>query len=223
MFIRNFFEESFSFDSKFFKSLKLLLISPGFLTHEYSEGRIASYITPLKMYLFISVVSFFISSFTSSDELSSLEEDFNAKEFVEYHISQSGVSREVFETKFNNELQGKTPLYFLALVVLFSLPLKLIYMQTKRPYVEHLVFSLHFFSFLLIMLTVSSLFELIVPDIILLFLFVFPFIYLFFAVKNLYGQKIILSFFETVILFIYFTGLLMVWIIAAFVITVLIV
>jgi hypothetical protein len=220
-FIKNFFEESFSFDSKFLKSLKLLLISPGFLTHEYIVGKIASYITPLKMYLFISVVSFFIGSLVNPDDLNSLEEDFDAKPFVESYISQSGVSREVFEAKFNNEFQGKTPLYFLALVVLFSLPLKLIYMQTKRLYVEHLVFSLHFFTFLLIMLTISTLLEFLLPDITYLFLFIIPFVYMFFAVKNVYGQKIIISFFETVILFLYFIGLLFLWLIAAFVITLL--
>jgi hypothetical protein len=85
--------------------------------------------------------------------------------------------------------------------------------------VEHLVFSMHFFTFLLIMLTLSSLLELILPDVINLFLFVIPFVYLFFAVKNVYGQKILLSFFETIILFFYFIGLLFVWIIAAFAIT----
>lgn len=220
-FVKNFFEESFSFDSKFLKTLKRLLISPGFLTHEYITGKVASYVTPLKMYLFISVVSFFIGSLISPDDLSSLEEDFDAKDFIESYISQSGASREVFEAKFNNEIQGKMPLYFLALVVLFSLPLKLIYLQTKRLYVEHLVFSLHFFTFLLIMLVISTLLELIMPDISYLFIFFIPFVYMFFAVKNVYGQKIILSFFETVILFLYFIGLLFVWLIAAFAITLL--
>lgn len=220
-FIRNFFEESFSFDSKFLKTLKFLLFMPGLLTFEYFQGRIASYTTPLKLYLFVSVAAFFISSFINPDDLSSFEEDFDAKELVENIISEKGISRDIFEAKFNNEIQGKMPIYFLALVVLFSLPLKVIYLQTKRLYVEHLVFAMHFFTFLLIMLTVSSVLELILPDIIYLFLFIIPFVYLFFAVKNVYGQKIILSFFETVILFLYFIGLLFVWLIAAFVITLL--
>ncbi len=220
-FVKNFFEESFSFDSKFFRSLKLLLISPGFLTHEFMTGKIASYVTPMKMYLFVSVVAFFISSFVSPDDLRSFEEDFEAKEFVENYISQSGASREVFEDRYNNEIQGKMPLYFLALLVLFSLPLKVIYMQTKHLYVEHLVFSMHFFTFLLIMLTISALLELILPDITFLFLFIIPFVYLFLAVKNVYGQKIIISFFETVILFLYFIGLLFSWVFAAFFITLL--
>jgi hypothetical protein len=223
-FVRNFFEESFSFDSKFLKTLKYLLFRPGFLTFEYIQGRVNSYVTPLKMYLFVSVVSFFISSFTNPDDLNSYEEnfeEFGAKNLVENYISNSGTSRELFESKFNNEIQGKQPLYFLLLIVLFSLPLKLIYMETKRLYVEHLVFSMHFFTFLLLMLSVSSLIELILQGLDFIFIFFIPFVYLFFAVKNAYGQKVIISFFETVILFLYFFGLLFFWVIAAFFITLL--
>lgn len=222
-FVKNFFEESFSFDSKFIKTLKHLLINPGFLTHEYIIGRVNSYVTPLKLYLFVSVVFFFISSLVSPDELSSLEDDFGAKDLVENITAEKEISREVFETRFNSELQGKLPLYFLVLVVLFSLPLKIIYIHTKRPYVEHLVFSMHFFSFLLVMLTISTLLELLLPDIFYLFMFFIPFIYIFFAVKNVYGQKVLISFFESIILFLYFIGLLLVWVIAAFVITLIIV
>jgi hypothetical protein len=220
-FIRNFFEESFSFDSKFYKSMKFLIIKPGFLTNEYFTGRISSYITPLKMYLFVSVVSFFIVSLISPDDLASLSENFDAKEFVNNYISSKGVSYEVFETRFNSELQGKMPLYFLALVILFSLPLKVIYLHTKRLYVEHLVFSIHFFSFLLVMITVSNLLELILPDIAYLFFFILPFIYLLIADKRVYKQNFILSFFETVILFLYFIGLLVFWLVAVFFITLL--
>jgi hypothetical protein len=220
-FIRHFFEEAFSFDSKFYRSVRLLLVKPGFLTGEYFSGRVSSYITPLKMYLFVSVVSFFISSLVSTGDFASLTESLDLKQFVTNYVNSQGVSYELFETRFDNEMGAKTPLYFLVLMVLFSLPLKLIYISSKRLYVEHLVFSMHFFSFLLISLTVSSLLELLIPDITAVFLFIIPFIYLLIAVKNVYKQKIIISFFETAIMFLYFIGLLVVWITAAFFITLL--
>ena len=220
-FIRHFFEESFSFDSKFYRSLKLLLFKPGFLTREYFSGRVSSYITPLKMYLFVSVVSFFISSLVSQGDFASFSESLDLEPFVTGYINSQGVSYELFETRFDNEMGAKTPLYFLVLMVLFSLPLKLIYISTKRLYVEHLVFSMHFFSFLLISLTLSSVLELLIPDPTAFFLFVIPFIYLFMAVKNVYNQKFIISFFESAILFLYFIGLLVVWLTAAFFITLL--
>jgi hypothetical protein len=50
--------EIFSFDSRFFRSLRPLLFRPGFLTREYMAGRRARYIPPFRFYLIVSVVFF---------------------------------------------------------------------------------------------------------------------------------------------------------------------
>jgi hypothetical protein len=51
------------FDSKFFATLKFLLLRPGFLSKEYLHGRRASYLHPIRMYVFTSAI-FFIIFFT---------------------------------------------------------------------------------------------------------------------------------------------------------------
>ncbi len=56
----DFLGDYFTFDSKFFRSMKPLLFKPGFLTNEYIAGRRIRYIPPLRLYLFISVIFFFI-------------------------------------------------------------------------------------------------------------------------------------------------------------------
>ena len=48
------------FDSKFFDTLKYLLLQPGFLTKEYLRGRRASYLHPIRMYVFTSAIFFII-------------------------------------------------------------------------------------------------------------------------------------------------------------------
>jgi len=48
------------FDGKFFSTLKFLLLKPGFLSLEFQRGRRASYLDPIKMYVFTSAVFFFI-------------------------------------------------------------------------------------------------------------------------------------------------------------------
>lgn len=48
------------FDGKFFSSLKFLLFRPGFLSKEYMRGRRASYLNPIKMYVFTSAIFFII-------------------------------------------------------------------------------------------------------------------------------------------------------------------
>nr|MCU0395591.1 DUF3667 domain-containing protein [Chitinophagaceae bacterium] len=48
------------FDGKFFSTLRYLLFRPGFLSMEYLRGRRASYLHPIKMYVFTSALFFFI-------------------------------------------------------------------------------------------------------------------------------------------------------------------
>ena len=62
----------FSFDARFFKSFFPLLFKPGYLAKEFINGKRLMYLHPAQMYLFISVVFFFIFSFTASEQSDSL-------------------------------------------------------------------------------------------------------------------------------------------------------
>lgn len=67
---KHFFYDITHFDTKFFETLKLLLFKPGFLSKEYVNGRRASYLHPVKMYVFTSAVFFLIFfTFISSGTL----------------------------------------------------------------------------------------------------------------------------------------------------------
>lgn len=52
------FGEIFSFDSRFFRSIRPLLLRPGFLTQEYMAGRRVRYLPPFRFYLVASVAFF---------------------------------------------------------------------------------------------------------------------------------------------------------------------
>jgi hypothetical protein len=56
------------FDGKFFSTLKYLLFKPGFLSHEYLRGRRASYLHPIRMYVFTSAFFFLIFFSTRSED-----------------------------------------------------------------------------------------------------------------------------------------------------------
>ncbi len=58
--ISHFFQDITHFDGKFFSSLKLLIIKPGFLPREYMVGRRASYLNPIRFYVFTSALFFLI-------------------------------------------------------------------------------------------------------------------------------------------------------------------
>lgn len=58
--ISHFVYDLFHYDGKFLSTLKTLIFKPGLLTHEYVRGRRASYLHPIRLYIFISAVFFII-------------------------------------------------------------------------------------------------------------------------------------------------------------------
>lgn len=60
----NTIENYFSIDARFFKSFVTLMVRPGVLARRFVDGKRLKYLHPAQFYLFISVVFFFIFSFT---------------------------------------------------------------------------------------------------------------------------------------------------------------
>jgi hypothetical protein len=58
--VQHFFNDITHFDGKFFATVKYLLRKPGFLSTEYVAGRRASYLNPIRMYVFTSAFFFII-------------------------------------------------------------------------------------------------------------------------------------------------------------------
>ncbi len=57
----------FSFDARFLKSFFPLVLKPGYLARKFVEGKRLLYLHPAQMYLFISVIFFFVISFSARD------------------------------------------------------------------------------------------------------------------------------------------------------------
>ena len=57
--------EAFELDGRILRSIRALLIQPGHLSAEFSANRRASYVSPIRLYLFSSIVFFFLLSMTS--------------------------------------------------------------------------------------------------------------------------------------------------------------
>lgn len=66
--VYHFIEDITHFDGKLIKTLKYLITKPGFLTKEYVTGKRASYIHPIRMYLFISAI-FFLFIFSGEQKI----------------------------------------------------------------------------------------------------------------------------------------------------------
>lgn len=57
-YIRQYFENMYQFDGKIWMTLRLMFTRPGFLTNEFNDGKINSYVHPFRLYMCISVVFF---------------------------------------------------------------------------------------------------------------------------------------------------------------------
>jgi len=81
-----------------------------------------------------------------------------AKRLVEKKIFASGQTPEEFERHFNETLAHQQRNMFFFIIPLFAVALQIVYWRSRRYYVEHLIYSIHFHSFLLIFL-VAGLFS----------------------------------------------------------------
>ena len=228
--LSHFFQDITHFDGKFFSSLKYLVTKPGFLSKEYMIGRRASYINPIRMYVFTSAIFFLIffsvfkidsksigkinmngKTYAQIEAMDSLtfdaftkeinkenkkpalpmsreyfkkyfdsSADFGGIQFTPTHYNNKaeydsvlrsgkkkhnwferqlvyknieidekfkGHRKDILST-FSNILLHSLPQMFFILLPLFALLLKLLYIRRKNYYyVNHAIFSVHFYIF----------------------------------------------------------------------------
>ena len=94
--IVDFFHELFELDSRAARTLRVMFLRPGFLALEFANNRRANYITPIRLYLFSSIVCFFILSLQTNVAPPIVEQQ--APELV-----QVAVNAEI-RNRFNAEL-----------------------------------------------------------------------------------------------------------------------
>ena len=67
--LREMLEDFVDFDSRFMRTIKPLLFRPGKLTRDYLDGRRFRYVPPLRLYIFSSLVLFFLIAVFAGDSL----------------------------------------------------------------------------------------------------------------------------------------------------------
>lgn len=66
--IADFFDSVFNLDTRTVRTISPLLAKPGFLSTEYFAGRRTRYVTPLRLYLFLSVIAFLAVAMVSQPQ-----------------------------------------------------------------------------------------------------------------------------------------------------------
>jgi hypothetical protein len=219
--LSKFIKQSISFfahyDSKLFKTTQLLVAHPGFLTKEYFVGRRIPYVKPLQMFFLLNIVFLFLSSafdwpvFTTPLQihLSSSFYKVIANMMVNNRIHELGISYDEYQSHFNHSVAMFTKTLIFIMIPFIALALQGLYWRSRRFYVEHLVFTIHFFAFTILNLicveaigrTMLFALEKFVHDYSYAGLEFYAsiligfatFVYLFFAMKTVYRQSLFLT------------------------------
>jgi len=191
-FILNFFEDFFKFDSNVFRTIRYLLFRPGFLSNEYVQGRIASYVKPLKLFVFTCVVVLFLGPLIAKHDYSFALDDLDfMQNKIEEVSAKKNISKDIFIEKFNSTYISKMPFFYLIAIIAFTLLVGLIFIKQKRVFAEHLIFSLHFYTACLIFYLIESLISRFTDASFLIVALIIPFIYLIMAIRSFYTKKLL--------------------------------
>ncbi len=184
--LKELIEEVLSFDSRLFHSLIPFLIKPGVLTVEYISGKRAHYISPFKMFFFMSFLYFFTTALVEKPDeklqtqnklgvdssltpvradsiitiarkggtrLTIWKDDSGLVERKYGHRFAAGLNKlRTNPQLFFDGLHDHTPQVVFLLLPVFALLLKLIYLRSKNYYIEHVVFSFYFHSYVYLIL-----------------------------------------------------------------------
>ena len=184
-------EELLSFDSRLFHSLRPFLLKPGELTSEYVAGRRTRYISPFKLYFFMSFLYFFFAAVTETpsqiavqtspvnvdslltavhaDSLVTLKMNKGTK--LTFTKNDSGAVERRFGHRFAaglkkvksdpqllfDKLREHTPQVIFLLLPLFALLLKVMYIRSNIYYIQHIVFTFYFHSYVFFILLLIAL------------------------------------------------------------------
>lgn len=204
--VLGFLDEFLKFDTKLWVTLKALVTKPGFLTNEYLVGRRVRYVAPIRLYIALSFLAFFVFALfpegkkSSDGDMSGFSQGYNMaaglvpvaeqnrdeaeekpnsrptaapspdpdetaddkkdRQEQEARAKHDDACSDVKQSVAEKELKRRDdirrdawisanhstinllriPLYALLLLFLFR-------KETKRLYVEHLIFALHYQSF----------------------------------------------------------------------------
>lgn len=85
----HFVQDILHYDGKFFRTIRYLVTKPGLLTREYAIGRRASYVNPLRLYIFSSAIFFIIFFAVSDRDETIVTNTYNGKTEAEIAVMDS--------------------------------------------------------------------------------------------------------------------------------------
>ena len=152
-----------SLDGPILRSFRCLMTRPGALTTAYMEGLRKPYTLPLPLFLVTNVLFFAMQSLTGVKIFSTpLDQHLHsdiwggvAQQLVAHHLETQRTTMDLYTPVFNQAVAVNAKSLVVLMVLPFALLPAMMFYGSRRPFVAHVVFSLHFYAFLLLLLCVS--------------------------------------------------------------------
>ena len=151
-------------DSRLLRSFRFLVARPGALTIAYLNGQRKPYIGPVALFLIINVIFFAVESLTGGKVFTTpLESHLHTQPWSE---AVQGLVARRLETKettlasyapvFDQAVALKARSLIILMALAFSIAPALVFLRSRYPLIAHVVFSLHFYAFLLLLLCIAT-------------------------------------------------------------------
>lgn len=148
-----------SFDGRLLRTVRVLVKRPGELTAAFMRGARVPYLPPIQCFLIFNVALFFWSSAARvpildtplSAHLRGTPYSALATRLVNERIARTHEPIGEFSARFDTASAAQARSFVAVMVPALALLVGLVAFRQRRPFVQHLVFSLHAFSFLFLM------------------------------------------------------------------------
>jgi hypothetical protein len=194
--------------NKILRTLAAMVLRPGLLTVEYLGGRRGKYIGPVKLYLTFSALYFlFAWSVLAEARGGSVQRIARNPQTISL-ARQKGMEATAFADKVYQKAEKYASALRFFSVLISGTFLAALYFRLRKYYVEHLVFSLYYYSFDFFCKSVFALVFIAtaavgwrMPTALLNFFYPIALIYLVFALRRVYQQKWPMTLLKAVVLF----------------------
>ncbi len=163
-------ENFFHFDTKFFRNVVTLLLRPGALSADYNAGKRASQMPPFRLYLFISVLFFFVGFLSGHPAIrlaapnpaavqpGAPEASLKNNPSLTSKPLRAVPGESFWAEKLNHFTEHRTeradelahafPKILIVCLPLFALFTRFLFRSEGQTYLQHLVVAVHFHTFI---------------------------------------------------------------------------
>lgn len=151
-------------DHRIVNSVRCMLMHPGQLTVAFEVGRRQGYLGPFKLFVLANLVFFALQSATDLRVFATdLERQVGGSEgtdvgraMIHQYLDEHKLTLETYAPIYDQAVAVHARSLIGLMVLPFALFLPLIFWKKKRPFAVHVVFSLHFFAFVLLVYSLPA-------------------------------------------------------------------